>query len=118
MIPLTDLCVSRELAERMAKLGFKPKTRFIWVTPNLRAIEECHLSYIYETDLDGIDAPISSEIELPDLTNTFKDCGEWICDYYYANDKTQEQELYRFGANTEAEAKGLMWCHLKVNKLI
>jgi len=119
MIPLTDLCVSRELAERMAKLGFEQETRFTFWRKS--GSEKWYVSFIIRGDLP---APTSAEIELPNDCVLFKNKNGYTIgislygEYDGTSDVFDSLIQDRFSASTEAEAKGLMWCYLKENKMI
>lgn len=134
MKSLIDLCVSRELAERMKALGFEQDTQF-WleefVNPDkLRLSYEPRIYHGYSGDDNWrpiLAMPTAGEIELPgvivDGTYTF-----WIKVYKTGDDEwtlTYEgAEITNFTIRSQqieknlAEAMGKMWCYLREQGLI
>lgn len=137
MTPLTDLCVSRPLAERMRSLGFEQSTQFYWTNFYQKQDDwevwetekSSYFSLSYFVDKEAVDrkddkelqyisAPLAGEIEFPSFGYTL--IGYFSLKAYSIENKEYSitANNYTIVANTEAEAKGLMWCHLKKNKLI
>jgi hypothetical protein len=130
MIPLTELCVSRELAERMKDLGFEQKTVFYWkrIMKDYKwtdewMIDNCLYDSYFVSDGKRFSAPIAGEIDLPFRCDLIKrKDGNFVVVETVEDDRCGEcdEERYIFRiegvSKTEAEAKGIMWCYLKENK--
>ena len=129
MLLLKQLIVSRELAERMQKLGFPQHTLFSWyirtdcfdavgLTHTDNSCLNCHISR--ERFIRKIAAPTSAEINyfLPDnwgfpgKLDRDKDNGQWF--WHYDNNGLFKDVV----TELEAEASGEIWCWLKENGLI
>ena len=122
ILPLEKLVVSRELAEKMKGLGFPQETCFYWC-PAWNGIKtENYLIFVnapmkQHPTQDRLAAPTSGEIGklIPWHTILEKtETGIWECMFNNVNGDTYPAQC----ADTEAEARGLMWCYLKERGLI
>ena len=133
MIPLTDLCVSRELAERMKSIGFEQSTQFYWIQEmeGYKWIDKWKL-VDYSVEKRCFSAPTVGEIEMPETIDQKDEDSPYYWNMHRTDRGTDGVLGYqiRYGnaghgdktisivAKTEAEAKGIMWCYLKENGFI
>ena len=135
ILPLEQMVVSVELAKRMKELGFPQETYFHWLKEawngDVKTLAEQKF-FIYHFDewQDSQEpsarlnfaAPTSGEIGelLPDWAYSFRVNKDNAMAYkkqkwHWCEWKDGIPTVY---ADTEAEARGLMWCYLKERGLI
>lgn len=127
---LKDKVVSPELAQKMAKLGWVYETERYWcrfLIPtytlwDIRGEGFVENYRISKRKLEYISAPDAIEIgeKLPEGSCIIRDKRikniEFGVGFY--NGKYKGQKIKMTFSNTEAEARGKMWCYLKERKLI
>jgi len=113
---IEDKVVSLELAKRMKELGWDYETERWWAIFDAESGELGNIKEIanLKGDFeDCISAPDVIEVgdELPcGYYSIREEIGKWECWL-----RTEKQKVE---GNTEAEARGKMWCYLKEKKLI